>query len=79
VAVGDNLSSDVQTSLDILNAIRGHLPFYTKTMLMNCLKTLDEAEAAIEAGVEALIVGAQLLKPEKAGRLHDMIRNRKNT
>lgn len=79
VAVGDNLSSSVENSLNILKMIQNQLPYYTKVMLMNCLRELDEVEAALEAGVEALIVAANLLKPDKAGRLHNMIRNRRNS
>lgn len=77
VAFGDNLSRDVHKALKLLNECRDAVPFHTKVMLMTCLTKLDQVEAAVAAGVEAVIVSGDLLTPNKAGKLHEIINWRK--
>jgi len=77
VAFGDNLSKDIHKSLKLLEAYRDQVPFYTKVMLMNCLHKLADVEAAVDAGVEAIIVSGNLLLNGKASKLHEIIHWRK--
>jgi indole-3-glycerol phosphate synthase len=71
---GENLSSNVRTSVENLAVVRDSLPHHVRVLLMNTLRSLDDVELALRARVDALIVDEELLKNEKAARaLHAMV------
>jgi indole-3-glycerol phosphate synthase len=74
VAFGDELSHNVERSLQNLIMVRNEIPTHTRVFLMHTLETLDEVEAALQARVHAIIVGDVLLKNEKKiARVRELI------
>lgn len=65
VAFGDDGSGTLEDSLTQLAACRDTFPAYTRLLLMHCLETVEEVEAAIEARVHAVIVSEALMRNEK--------------
>jgi hypothetical protein len=71
---GDNLSSNIQETVDDIIDVCDTLPSHYKIVLMQTVHTLDEAEIALKAPLDALIVSQDLLTRErKAKELHKMI------
>lgn len=74
IAYGDDLSGKLERSLKDLGAIRHKLPLHTRVLLMHCLQSLEEVEAALALNVHGIIVGDALLKNEKkAAHLREII------
>ena len=69
ISYGDPLSHQVSKALQELPALREQIPHHTKLMLSHTLHTLDEAEAAVKAGVRGMIVAPYLLKGDNARKL----------
>lgn len=74
IAFGDNLSRSVEASIMDLARMRRNIPWHTRIMLANCLRSLSEVEAALEARVDAIFVGEEILKSvQQAARLRELI------
>jgi indole-3-glycerol phosphate synthase len=65
IAFGDDTAGTLEDSLTQLAACRDTFPAYTQILLMHCLETVDEVEAALEQRVHAIIVSEALLRQEK--------------
>lgn len=65
---GDNLSSNIEATVADLTAIRDDLPFHSKIMLMHTLQSVAEAEVALKANVDGLIVSEDVVRHEKKAR-----------
>lgn len=65
---GDNLSGNIEGSIqDILDA-RESIPSHCKVVLMHTLQSLGDVELALTAPIDALIVSQDLLTNERAAR-----------
>lgn len=65
VAFGDAQSGTLEDSLTQLSACRDSFPAHIQVMLMHCLETVDEVEAALQVRVHAVIVSEALMRQEK--------------
>ncbi len=65
IAFGDDGTGTLEESLKHLAACRDTFPAYTRVMLMHCLETVEEVEAALEARVHAVIVSETLMRQDK--------------
>lgn len=61
VAVDYSISQDIQRALERLQQLRPYVPYNTRLLLMNTLQSLEHVEAAIALGVDAVIIGEELL------------------
>ena len=66
---GDNLSSNIEATVNDLRLVQDELPMHSKVMLMHTLDSIDEVEAALQARVDGVIVSEELVKNEKYARL----------
>lgn len=75
IAVGHGESDDIPHAIDKLRLLRPLLPYNTRLLLMNCLHTLDEVEAVITEGVNAIIVSEDVLNTAaKSARLKTLLK-----
>ncbi|MCI0555861.1 MAG: hypothetical protein L0287_33375, partial [Anaerolineae bacterium] len=66
---GDNLSSNIEATVNDLQGVQTELPMHSKVMLMHTLDSVDEVEMALQAQVDGIIVSEELVKNEKYARL----------
>ncbi len=73
IGIGYSEAENSEADIQLLEQLRPMMPFNVRVMLMSCLKTLEEVEAAINMGVDAVIVDNTLLgnrkKSEALGKL----------
>ncbi len=60
ISIGDPESENPEKALEMYNVFRPHIPSYCRTMLSNTLYTIEEVEMAVNAGVDAVIVGDEV-------------------
>jgi indole-3-glycerol phosphate synthase len=70
---GDEVSRTVERALRTLDELRPFIPHHAKTMLAQRLDTLRDVEMAVAAGVQAVIVSADLIRTESE-RLQSILR-----
>lgn len=74
IAIGLSESDDIPHAIDKLRLLRPLLPYNTRSLLMNCLHTLDEVEAVVAEGVNAVIVSEDVLNTaQKSTRLKALL------
>ncbi len=73
IGVGHSEAENSETDIQLLEQLRPMMPFNVRVMLMSCLRSLEEVEAAIRMGVDAVIVDNELMgdrkKAESLGKL----------
>jgi len=60
VSIGDPESENLEKALEMFNIFKPHIPSYCRTMLSNTLYTVEEVEMAVNAGVDAVLVGEEV-------------------
>jgi indole-3-glycerol phosphate synthase len=71
---GDNLSSNINDSVQEILRVHPSLPSHYKIVLMHTLDSLGDVELALSAPIDALIVSQDLLTMERSAReLREMI------
>lgn len=74
LAFGDNLSGNIEASIEDLKSVEHLLPTFCKICLMHTIYTIDDLTLALEAPVDAVIIDELLLKHDRsATEIHEMI------
>lgn len=68
ICFGDHLSSNVQHSVALMNAVADSALYNVRRVIMNTLHSLREVELALAAPTDAIIVSEELFKIEKTAR-----------
>lgn len=68
VAIGDNLSNNIEATVADLYAVQDLLPWYVKVCLTPTIHTLDDLVLAVNAPVDAIIVAEHLLRNDRNAR-----------
>jgi len=63
IAVGDDLFFRKERDLPLLKYMSQHRPHNTRLMPFGCLKTLEDVNAVLEIGVDAVMVDEALTRP----------------
>lgn len=60
ISIGDPENENLEKALEMFKVFEPHIPFFSRTMLSNTLRSVDEVEMAIKAGVDAVLVGDEV-------------------
>lgn len=78
VAVGTPRTTDTGNDLTLLHHLRSQITYNVHCMLLDCLQTLDEVYAAVEMGVDAIIVDDRILAhKDLTNKMMEYIRSHK--
>jgi indole-3-glycerol phosphate synthase len=67
IGIGSHANPNAADDLAVLQRLRSRIPYNTRCMIMTCLQTLDEVQAAVNLGVDAVIVNEKLMITRATG------------
>jgi indole-3-glycerol phosphate synthase len=73
IGIGRTETEDCREAMALLERLRPGIPYNMRVMLMCCLRTLDAVAAAVDLGVDAVIVGENLLNQQNGENLRRLL------
>jgi len=79
IAIGHGHDFDTEVDLDLYRHLHDYIPFNTRIMPMGCLHHIEDVEAIVDIGTDALIVSESLLQSPHAPHLRHLLGREQDT
>ncbi len=77
IAIGDHHTFEAERDIELMHDLLPHMPANTRVMPLGCLMTMEDVEAVVALGVDAITIDESILRAKNQPEyLQEVIQNR---